>query len=331
MEIWNLTMAQLKNTIISDTGFIQLPNGTTAERPVSASNGMIRYNTTLGIVEQYDATYNSWFPSGYLPPIATGGAISEIGGYKIHSFTTVGTDTFTITRLGIVEYLIVAGGGSGGNNKAGGFENGGGGGAGGVLTGLITLTPQEYTVNVGSGGVIPGGNGQTVGSNSSVFNLTAFGGGGGSTRDNQLNINGGSGGGAVNWSPPTVRGGGVAGQGNAGGIATSVADTNGGSAGGGGAGSEGINGVGFFGGRGGSGISSNISGTSTFYAGGGGGGGGTGGSGGQGGGGAGGSSSSVNGISGTANTGGGGGGNWAETGNAGNGGSGIVVIRYRIS
>jgi hypothetical protein len=49
-------MASLKNLIINDTGFIGLPNGTTAERP-SASNGYLRYNSTLGRPEVY---INNW-------------------------------------------------------------------------------------------------------------------------------------------------------------------------------------------------------------------------------------------------------------------------------
>ena len=49
-------MASLKNLTINDTGYLQLPAGTTAERP-SASNGYVRYNTTLGRPEVY---ISSW-------------------------------------------------------------------------------------------------------------------------------------------------------------------------------------------------------------------------------------------------------------------------------
>ena len=45
-------MAQLKNTIVNDTGFLQLPVGTTAQRP-TPSDGHFRYNTQLGYVEEY--------------------------------------------------------------------------------------------------------------------------------------------------------------------------------------------------------------------------------------------------------------------------------------
>ena len=37
-------MASLKNTIINDTGYLQLPAGSTAQRP-TGSAGMIRVNT----------------------------------------------------------------------------------------------------------------------------------------------------------------------------------------------------------------------------------------------------------------------------------------------
>ncbi len=51
-------MATLKNTTVNDTGFLTLPSGTTAQRPVSPSNGMLRYNTTISSVEAYAG--NAW-------------------------------------------------------------------------------------------------------------------------------------------------------------------------------------------------------------------------------------------------------------------------------
>ena len=47
-------MATLKNTTIDDTGFLQLPSGTTAERPVSPQNGMIRFNTSTSKFEAHN-------------------------------------------------------------------------------------------------------------------------------------------------------------------------------------------------------------------------------------------------------------------------------------
>jgi len=60
---------------------------------------------------------------------ATGGSISSITGYIVHTFTS--SATFTPTTTGFVESLVVGGGGGGG---ASGATNGaGGGGAGATL------------------------------------------------------------------------------------------------------------------------------------------------------------------------------------------------------
>jgi len=90
---------------------------------------------------------------------ASGGEVSEIGGYYIHTFK--GNGTFTPTVPLTVEYLVVAGGGGGGGP---GVSGGGGGGAGGVrcTTGqtggggtlespLSLSSGVNYTVTVGSG------------------------------------------------------------------------------------------------------------------------------------------------------------------------------------
>ena len=50
-------MATLKNLTINDTGYLKLPVGSTAERP-SATNGMLRYNSSLSKPEIY---VGNWF------------------------------------------------------------------------------------------------------------------------------------------------------------------------------------------------------------------------------------------------------------------------------
>jgi hypothetical protein len=55
-------MATLKNTTINDTGFLGLPSGTTAQRPVTPLVGMVRFNTTLGYAEIY--TGSNWTKFG---------------------------------------------------------------------------------------------------------------------------------------------------------------------------------------------------------------------------------------------------------------------------
>ena len=331
-------MAQLQNTTISSTGFLKLPAGSTGDRPGSPVTGMVRYNTTINDTEYYDGA--NWRPISEAYPVATGGTVTDtvIGGipYRVHSFTTTGSSTFTVTRTGEVEYLILAGGGGGGGVIAGG------GGAGGLLTGITTVTPQSYTINVGSGG--QGGfswnnptlQGGISGTNSSALGFTASGGGGGGGHGTGCaGLSGGSGGGSGCGSGQA----GTAGQGNAGG--NSVGGNHGG--GGGGAGSVGLTGIdNIRAGNGGQGLISTITGVSRYYAGGGGGGtrNGTGvpGFGGIGGGGRGGVADTYKEANdGAGNTGGGGGGA-GHTGSSaglvragGDGGSGIVIIRYRLN
>jgi hypothetical protein len=47
-------MANLKNTIINDTGHITLPIGTTAQRPGSPTSGMTRFNTATSVIEFFN-------------------------------------------------------------------------------------------------------------------------------------------------------------------------------------------------------------------------------------------------------------------------------------
>jgi hypothetical protein len=164
---------------------------------------------------------------------AIGGTVTEVGGFKYHAFTTVGTSTFTVqSGEGTVEVLVVAGGGSGG----GGHASAGGGGAGGlVYHSAKAVTSGNYTVVVGDGGPAPrdystggsyGSDALTQGNrggNSSFGDIVALGGGGGNegfyTPSNR--ITGGSGGGAGDYyfgvNNPGASRGGAATQTNSGG------------------------------------------------------------------------------------------------------------------
>ena len=340
-------MANLKSTTINDTGFLQLPSGTTAERPASPTAGEIRFNTDTKVTEWYDSELDSWFPTGVVPLVATGGDTVEdvdIDGvtYRIHSFTTVGESTFTVTRGGLVEFLIVAGGG------AGATTDGGGGGGGGVLLGQQNVKTGTQLIAVGAGGNFIDSN-DTAGENgfnSYAFGLTAIGGGGGGNdrASGEQSKSGGSGGGGGSDQTNTNGGldqfqgsAGTPGQGNSGGLG--VGDTQNitrRSGGGGGAGSPGQPGNGSPNGAGGTGIfvgnifSLSI-GESGFVAGGGGGGHNIKGPGGLGGGADGSDGNDITGSPGAANTGGGGGGGGNSNSRGSSGGSGIVIIRYRIS
>jgi hypothetical protein len=278
---------------------------------------------------------------------ATGGVTSDIvvrgANYKVHTFTTVGNTTFTVSDAGStgqVEYLIVAGGGGGGDSYGGG-----GGGAGGVLTGTATVTAQAYTITVGGGGNA-GGNASsapaTAGANSVALGLTATGGGRGGGQIQAAGVGGSGGGGAAANQGASLSGAsGTSGQGTAGGTGITSGASNGfHGAGGGGKDTAGTNAILSQAGRGGEGILSTITGAAVFYGGGGGGGqhsiGGVAAPGGNGGGGLGGAynpdDSTGVGRPAQANTGGGGGGAGGRYGinpaSAGVGGSGIVVLRY---
>ena len=302
-------------------GSVNLPTGTTAQRPASPQAGAMRFNTTTGQVEYWASTDDTpqWRPITETP-------VNEVA----------------------VEYLVVGGGGAGGGQNGGGYysDGCGGGGAGGFRTNFgsgnisggnsaveaaMTLnTNVEYDVVVGAGGVASSTT-KVNGSNSEFNGIISTAGGGGATGSNggvDGNSGGSGGGGCGSTASGGSGGAGTTGQGFAGGSKGS--NQSGG--GGGGAGATGGSGTN---GTGGVGISSSITGTATFYAGGGGAGGhgdNNGLAGGSGGGGRGGDArNNANITAGTANTGGGGGGGSARE-NAGtrvgaNGGSGVVILR----
>ena len=361
-------MAQLKNTQINDIGSIKLPAGTTAQRPLQPQPGMVRYNTDFNQTELYDGT--NWIVIQDYGLTATGGIESNIviGGvpYRIHAFTSVGSSTFTVTKPGEVDVLVVAGGGGGGSHVPGG------GGAGGVVwKQRHFLSTQSYPITVGSGGngsFNPGSYGgmpnATAGGNSTAFGLTAIGGGfGGSWTQDTRSNNGGSGGGrntnrnsgqrlGLQSSQPGDSG--TFGFGNNGAVNLDASSSNYAGGGGGGAGSAAPNPTSRNrAGNGGSGIDLSqffgvAYGEQGWFAGGGGGGAWGNvefmGDGGKGGGGAGDcpNSSSTGpskrrslgeprGFAGIPTTGGGGGGAGRTGGSSsrgGNGGSGIVLVRY---
>lgn len=263
---------------------------------------------------------------------ATGGTITQDGGYNIHTFTSSGTFQVTAGEAD-VEYLVVGGGGAGGGGTSAGH---GGGGAGGFRTDtILAVGVGSYTVTVGAGGT--GASGSGTDGNNSVFDTVISLGGGkggiaaGAGTNGSAGGSGGGGPGGVNNSG----GSGTGGQGSNGGTGLNSSPNYGGG-GGGGASAVGGNGTSTVGGTGGAGTSSSINGSAITYAGGGGAStfqGGTAGSGGAGGGGAAGAGGTDNaGTNGTANRGGGGGaGAYQSTGgNGGNGGSGIVILRYLI-
>ena len=224
--------------------------------------------------------------------------------------TLTGSATWTRpTWVTAVQYLLVAAGGAGGNNPGGG-----GGGGGKVKTGTFAATAATYAYVVGQGAA------GAAGGDSTMFGLTAKGGGkgGDASAVGGVGGNGGGGSGSGNAGGATNDGGYAGGAGlNQGGAG---APTGGGGAG------DGANGVDAttLGQNGGVGTGSSLSGAAVVYGGGGGGNAfsnasGSGGAGGGGNGGAGGNPS----TGGTNGLGGGGGGGENKAG-----GHGTILLAY---
>lgn len=279
----------------------------------------------------------SWSIREIPPYAATGGIESTIfsdeGVFRLYSFKTVGSFTFTVLTQADFEYLVVGGGGAGGRSS----QDSGGGGAGGFRTGFLTLTPGAYTVTVGDGGAIGGVNQSGNSGQPSSFHTIESAGGGFGANFYQVGGNGGSGGGSGGYSGlPTVGLGNVPAvsppQGYDGGYGEPAGGqwySKGG--GGGGAGGPGENWQSSRSGNGGPGRLSTITGQPLYYAGGGGGGNWqqTMGAGGIGGGGGGNTSDPAL-YNGAPNTGGGGSGEYVQIRTAGKGGSGVVYVRYPL-
>ena len=269
---------------IASTGALTIPVGETIERPTAAAIGMVRFNSTLDMLEFYNGSLLGWrrISTGAM---ATGGTVTEVGPYRIHTFTeTALLMVLTLIGGGNVEYLVVAGGGGGA-----GRDIGGGGGAGGMRTGSTQLNAGSYNIIVGSGGggSLDSQNPITTanqGSDSSFNSIVCKGGGAGwnhmhaTATYSEDFFNGGSGGGGCGLSPSSedwdrnVTGGiGTVDQGFDGGDGRAMnagGDYYGGG-GGGGAGQIGKSAI--YGRGGGDGIQSDITGTNIYYAGGGGG------------------------------------------------------------
>jgi hypothetical protein len=178
---------------------------------------------------------------------ATGGTISDAGGYRYHTFTTSGN--FIVTALGsdtvlnTLEFVVIAGG-AGGSNSSGIANGSGGAGAGGMIDSSLQAAVATYPLLVGEGGVgastpvTPGGVGGNSQFNGAGGITTTRGGHGGGGLSSSPAVGGGSGGGAANNYSQAA---GIAGQGNAGGTLGGYAGISSTGGGGGGAGAVGGN------------------------------------------------------------------------------------------
>lgn len=187
-------MAELKNTIINDSEFLNLPAGTTSERPTSPEQGMMRFNTTESYVEGYDGS--EWVQLGatglyeFTEATFTPGGSSGTNGPSLtqarNGLSGTGTNNwknnteFFNTSNGIqlwtvpedATYRIEAWGAEGGTTN---------GGKGARMRGDFTLTAgDQLKILVGQrGNNTGGGGGSFVATDSDTPLLVAGGGGAG--------------------------------------------------------------------------------------------------------------------------------------------------------
>lgn len=100
-------MANFDNTIINDSGFLELPKGTIAQRPTNPSAGMIRYNTELNLTEWYDGS--EWLDLVYgTIPIVQDGLTLYLDAAKANSYPGTGTNWFDLSPY-TVSYTLTNG------------------------------------------------------------------------------------------------------------------------------------------------------------------------------------------------------------------------------
>ena len=240
-------------------------NDTTATVAVPSAIYGQSTNTVIAIKVTNSDVKSSGNINKTVTTLPTGGTISTISGYRIHTFNS--SADFVTYDTKTLEYLIVAGGGGGG------WDVGGGGGAGGMLTGSVSKSAGTYSIVIGAGAAgNPNNSTQNSGNNTTALSLTAIGGGGagnwvtgGNSNGTNNGADGGSGGGAGGWDQSRTGGNGTASQGNDGGDAT-TASTGRTGGGGGGAGGDGANDSTASYVAGGSGLASSITGSSVTYA-----------------------------------------------------------------
>lgn len=92
-------MAELKNTIINDTSALQLPVGTTAERPGFPVDGYMRFNSDEGKVEYYSNSEWVFLPSG--PEIVTDGLVLYLDAGNPESYPGTGNTWFDLSTSNV--------------------------------------------------------------------------------------------------------------------------------------------------------------------------------------------------------------------------------------
>nr|MBP6060811.1 hypothetical protein [Candidatus Paceibacterota bacterium] len=132
--------------VVADDGVQLTVGGVNVINNAWVDQGQTQYNSASVSLSGYTNVQMRWYENGggaysklwwdYTPascPI-TGGSIADVGGYRIHTFTTSGA--FTVGCAKTVDYLIVGGGGGGASVTD---QTGGGGGGGEVVSGTSAL------------------------------------------------------------------------------------------------------------------------------------------------------------------------------------------------
>jgi hypothetical protein len=215
--------------IIGDGAGALFPTGTANQQFQVQSSAYIQNNLGIGIT----TPTSSLSVNG---STVIGTEILNMTGLST-TFTTVGSNTFTIPAGVTKISAVLIGGGGAGGGSGGGVGGNGGGGGGLVYINDYPVSPgQTLTVVVGGGGVAVSGNAGGDGGNSSITGIAAaFGGKGGAATANAPVSLGGSGSVESNVVNSGISTGGSSGNG-----------TN--TAGGGGGGSAGYSGNGGSGG-----------------------------------------------------------------------------------
>ena len=173
--------------IIGDGAGALFPTGTSNQQLQVQSSAYIQNNLGIGIT----TPTSSLSVNG---STVIGTEILNMTGLST-TFTTVGSNTFTVPAGVTKISAVLIGGGGAGGGSGGGVGGNGGGGGGLVYINDYPVSPgQTLTVVVGGGGVAVSGNAGGDGGNSSITGIAAaFGGKGGAATANAPASLGGSG------------------------------------------------------------------------------------------------------------------------------------------
>ncbi len=120
-------MANLINLEVQGSTGITLPVGTTAQRPTSPTQGIIRYNSTFKNAEQYSS--NRWFQ---IPPVVEDGLMIYLDAAEPTSYTTSSSTWNSLVNSGVNASL------------SGSFSSTSVGGGGLVFNGSNTVGTINY-------------------------------------------------------------------------------------------------------------------------------------------------------------------------------------------